>query len=81
MTRPIDRGSAEGRAVVDRQTVHIHDMAAERRRITEAARPTKNDWASGQHLPSRYCERESAIGAIVIRRQKSVRSQINRLSC
>jgi GAF domain-containing protein len=28
-TQPIDRGSATGRAVVDRTTVHIHDMEAE----------------------------------------------------
>jgi GAF domain-containing protein len=27
--RPLNRGSVAGRAVVDRQTVHIHDMAAE----------------------------------------------------
>ena len=25
MTRPIDRGSV-GRAVIDRQTLHVHDM-------------------------------------------------------
>ncbi|HLE20773.1 MAG TPA: GAF domain-containing protein [Vicinamibacteria bacterium] len=29
-TRPISRGSASGRAIVDRQTVHIRDMLAER---------------------------------------------------
>ena len=28
-TTPISRGHASGRAVVDRQTIHIHDMAAE----------------------------------------------------
>src|SRR5262245_33227383 len=27
--RPINRGSVSGRAVVDRQTIHIHDLAAE----------------------------------------------------
>ena len=27
--RPLNRGSVAGRAVVDRQTIHIHDMAAE----------------------------------------------------
>src|SRR5262245_6865026 len=27
--RPLNRGSVSGRAVVDRQTIHIHDMAAE----------------------------------------------------
>jgi signal transduction histidine kinase len=27
--RPIDRGTIAGRAVVDRQTIHVHDLAAE----------------------------------------------------
>ena len=27
-TRPLRRGSASGRAILDRQTVHIHDMMA-----------------------------------------------------
>ncbi len=29
-TRPITRGSVSGRAIVERQTIHIHDMRAER---------------------------------------------------
>jgi GAF domain-containing protein len=29
-TRPISRGSASGRAILDRQTIHIHDMLTER---------------------------------------------------
>jgi GAF domain-containing protein len=29
-TRPIRRGSVSGRAIVERQTIHIHDMRAER---------------------------------------------------
>jgi GAF domain-containing protein len=28
-TRPISRGSASGRAILDRQTIHIHDMLSE----------------------------------------------------
>src|SRR5262249_9961823 len=28
-TRPINRGSVNGRAVVDRRTIHVHDLAAE----------------------------------------------------
>src|SRR5918995_6272956 len=29
-TRPLRRGSASGRAILDRQTIHIHDITAER---------------------------------------------------
>src|SRR5262249_3617797 len=28
-TRPVNRGSVNGRAVVDRRTIHVHDLAAE----------------------------------------------------
>ena len=31
--RPLDRGSVVGRAVVDRQTIHIHDVPSSRRRL------------------------------------------------
>ena len=31
-TRPISRGSASGRAILDRQTIHIHDMLSESER-------------------------------------------------
>ncbi|HEX2931429.1 MAG TPA: GAF domain-containing protein, partial [Candidatus Binatia bacterium] len=31
-TRPVSRGSASGRAILDRQTIHIHDMLSERER-------------------------------------------------
>ena len=31
--RPLDRGSVVGRAIVDRQTIHIHDVASSRRRV------------------------------------------------
>ena len=32
-TRPVDRGSVVGRAMVDRQTIHIHDVPSSRRRL------------------------------------------------
>ena len=37
---PISRGSVTGRAVVDRQTIHIHDLASESDRNSRRARPT-----------------------------------------
>ena len=68
--RPISRGSGSGRAILERQTVHIHDMAAER----EEDYP--DVWRSDQSMGIRttlsvpLLREGSAIGAIVIRRQE-----------
>jgi two-component system, NtrC family, sensor kinase len=66
--RPISRGSASGRAIVDRQTIHTHDLWAER----------EEDWPDSWHAVHRLgirtglavpLMRESVpIGAITIRR-------------
>ena len=69
-TRPIRRGSASGRAILDRQTIHIHDFWAER----------EEDW------PERSAQRQSlgirtglavplirkviSVGSITIRRME-----------
>ena len=69
-TRPISRGSGSGRAILDQQTVHIHDMAAER----EEDYP--DVWRSDQSMGIRttlsvpLLREGAAIGAIVIRRQE-----------
>src|SRR5262249_42546195 len=66
--RPISRGSASGRAIFDRQTIHTHDIWAER----------EEDWADIWHAVHRLGIRTSlavpllregvAIGVINIRR-------------
>jgi GAF domain-containing protein/anti-sigma regulatory factor (Ser/Thr protein kinase) len=68
-TRPISRGSGSGRAIVDRQTVHIHDMAAEREEDYPDVWPTDQSMGIRTTL-SVPLLREGAIGAIVIRRQE-----------
>jgi GAF domain-containing protein/anti-sigma regulatory factor (Ser/Thr protein kinase) len=64
----LSRGSVSGRAVIDRQTIHIHDLAAE----------AKNEFPVGVDLAQRFGYRtvlvtplmrqDVAIGAIIIRR-------------
>jgi len=66
--RPISRGSVNGRAVVDRKTIHIHDLAAE----------SDTEYPEGKAYQKRFGHRTIvatpllrggiAIGAITIRR-------------
>ena len=68
--RPISRGSGSGRAILERQTVHIHDMAAER------VEDYPDVWRSDQSMGIRttlsvpLLREGAAVGAIVIRRQE-----------
>ena len=67
-TRPLSRGSVSGRAIVDKQTVHVHDMLAE----------SENDypdaWRAAQRqgirtvLAVQLLREDVPIGAIAIRR-------------
>jgi GAF domain-containing protein/anti-sigma regulatory factor (Ser/Thr protein kinase) len=66
----LSRGSVSGRAVIDRQTIHIHDLAAE----------AKDEFPVGVALAQRFGYRtvlvtplmrqDVAIGAIIIRRME-----------
>ena len=58
---------SSGRAVVDRETIHVHDVAAEIEADSQRPSPA-NSWAFGRSLPRRCCARVFAIGAIAIRR-------------
>jgi PAS domain S-box-containing protein len=69
-TMPISRGSVAGRAVVERRTVHVHDLAAE----------SEEEYPVGRGLQRRYGHRtmvaaplllgENALGAIVMLRRE-----------
>jgi GAF domain-containing protein len=66
----LSRGSVSGRAVIDRQTLHIHDLAAE----------SKDEFPVGVGLAQRFgyhtvlvtplMRQDAAIGAIIIRRMQ-----------
>ena len=54
--------------MVDRQTIHIHDLRRSRRRVSWSARLTQNVTGYGQCLRTPLLREGIAIGAIVIRR-------------
>ena len=61
LSMPIDRGSSTGRAIIDRQTIHIHDLAAE---LEPSFRSAMRYSESGVRtcLPRRCCARGSDRG-------------------
>ena len=69
-TTPIGRGYASGRAVVDRQTIHIHDMAAESE--TEFPEGVVFQRRAGHHtlLATPLLREGNPIGTILIRREQ-----------
>jgi signal transduction histidine kinase len=66
-TRPISRSLVIGRAILDRRTVHVEDLAAEVEREFPGAKPLKT---TGQHttLATPLLREGVPIGAILIRR-------------
>src|SRR5215475_14504240 len=63
---PVDRGSGAGRAVVDRQTIHIQDMDVEREFPVSHALAQRFGYRTVLATP--LLRKGLAIGAIVIRR-------------
>jgi hypothetical protein len=57
-TRPLDRGSVVGRAMVDRHTLHIHDIRAVQDDFWRVKKGAVQR-VCGQCLPFRYCARTS----------------------
>src|SRR5262245_27813883 len=68
MQRPITRAAPTGRAIIDRQTIHVHDIAAELE--TEFPESKSRQRVSGTRtmLVTPLLREDEAIGAIVIRR-------------
>ena len=60
--------SASGRAVVDRQTIHIQDLLADSETEFPEAQAVMNDWVLEPYWPRRCCAKASPIGVIMIRR-------------
>ena len=67
---PLDRSSAMGRAVVDRRTIHIHDMAAEREHEFRKGKDLANRFGFRTVLATPLLREGVAIGAILIRRSE-----------
>ena len=70
LEQPLTRGTIGGRAVIDRQTIHIHDLLAESE--TEFAASIKNAQRLGHRtfLATPLLREGSPIGVILIRRKE-----------
>jgi PAS domain S-box-containing protein len=66
---PVDRSPVTGRAVVDRKTVHVRDLAAEEIEFPEGSRDAKRD-GHRTTLATPLLREGVPIGAILIRRNE-----------
>jgi GAF domain-containing protein len=66
--RPLSRGLPVGRAIIDRQTIHIHDVAAEIETEFPDARALQRDSGTRTMLITPLMREDIPIGAISIRR-------------
>ena len=66
---PINRGRVTGRAVVERRTIHIHDLAAEDTEFPEGSQDARRD-GHRTTLASPLLREGVPIGAILIRRME-----------
>ena len=67
---PVSRGTVVGRAVVDRQTVHVHDLAAELESEFPEAKPYQKEIGWRTSLATPLLREGIPIGAIHIRRME-----------
>ena len=67
---PASRGSVAGRAVQERRTVHVHDLAAESDSEYPVAKARQRVTASEPCLATPLLREGSAIGAFVLRRME-----------
>src|SRR5262249_19578630 len=75
---PISRGTVTGRAVIDRQLVHVHDLAAELELSFRSPSPTNKRSAFGRYSPHRCCARVFPLGRSGFTAWRFYRSQISR---
>ena len=64
----LSRGSVSGRAVIDRQTIHIHDLAVEARDEFPVGSALAQRFGYRTVLVAPLMRQDAAIGAIIIRR-------------
>ncbi|MEK6666424.1 MAG: GAF domain-containing protein, partial [candidate division NC10 bacterium] len=67
---PVNRGSVTGRAVVDRRTVHVHDLAAESDSEYPVGKLHQQELGHRTTLAAPLLREGAAIGAILIRRME-----------
>jgi len=69
-SRPINRGSVNGRAVVDRRTIHVHDLAAESDSEWPVAKAYQKRFGHRTTLATPLLREGVPLGAITIRRME-----------
>jgi GAF domain-containing protein/HAMP domain-containing protein len=67
---PISRGSVTGRAVVDRQTVHVHDLASEAEEEFPEGKAYQRTGGHRTNLAVPLLKEGTAIGVVAIRREE-----------
>jgi signal transduction histidine kinase len=67
---PVTRGSVTGRAVVERRTVHVHDLAAESEEEYREGRQRQRESGHRTTLATPLLREGTALGAILIRRME-----------
>jgi two-component system, NtrC family, sensor kinase len=66
---PVNRGRVTGRAVVDRRTIHVHDLSAEYSDFPEGSRDARRD-GHRTTLATPLLREGAPVGAILIRRME-----------
>jgi signal transduction histidine kinase len=69
-TRPVNRGSVNGRAVVDRRTIHVHDLAAESESEYPEAKAFQRRFGHRTTLATPLLREKVPLGVITIRRME-----------
>ena len=82
---PLTRDSSAGRAIIDRETIHIHDLAAMPQANFRRASERRSVWAVGQCSPRHCCEKAFRLGRLLFAAPRFVlsptsRSHFSRLS-
>jgi signal transduction histidine kinase len=67
---PLSRGSVTGRAVVERRTVHVHDLGAESEQEYPIGRDRQRQFGHRTTLATPLLREGVALGAILIRRME-----------
>ena len=78
---PISRGFVGGRAMIDRRTIHVHDVLAEIDTEFPEARTLQQAAGARTVLSTPLLRQGEAIGSIVIRRTEVRRLLTSRSSC
>jgi GAF domain-containing protein/CheY-like chemotaxis protein len=68
--RPVSRGWVTGRSVVDRRTIHVHDLAAESEAEFPVGRQTQRVFGHRTTLATPLLREGQPLGAILIRRME-----------